>query len=170
MLGLSCSRWSKSEIDFYAENVIIDIRGDRVHVTGKYFFQNRSSLDKKVTIYYPFPVDSVHAYPDVIMLDRSFHKDPGGIYFDISIPARTVDSFKILYQQKLNARHCRYITSTTRHWRRPLKTAAFTVVAPVDIKLIMNYPVTGAEVINDTAFYYIRLKNFYPLVDLKIQW
>lgn len=170
MLGLSCARSPKSEIDFYAENVIIDLRGNRVHVTGKYFFQNRSPLDKKVTMYYPFPVDSVHSYPDVILLDRFFQKGPGGIYFDISIRAQAVDSFKILYQQGLNSRQCRYITSTTRRWRRPLKSAAFTVVAPVEKKIVMNYPVTGAEVVDDTAFYYIRLKNFYPHDDLKVRW
>ncbi len=170
ILVLSCSRPSRPEIDFFKENVIIDIRGDRVHVTGKYFLRNQTAVSKRVTLYYPFPVDAQHSYPDIILFDRSFSRDSSGISFEMSIPGHAVDSFKILYQQKLAGRQCRYITTTTRQWRRPLKSAVFTVVAPVKQQLTMNYPVSGAEVVDDTAFYYIRFKDFYPSEDLRVNW
>lgn len=170
ILALSCSRSSRPEIDFFKENVIVDIRGDRVHVTGKYFLRNQTAVDKRVTLYYPFPVDGHHFYPDIILIDRPFEKDSSGIKFEMPIAGHATDSFKVLYQQKLTGRQCRYITTTTRRWQRPLRSAAFTVVAPVSQRLVMNYPVSGAEIVDDTAFYYIHFKNFYPSEDLKITW
>jgi hypothetical protein len=167
---VSCSKSPPPQIDFYKENVVIDILKDRVSVVGLYYMKNLTKVDKRVTFYYPFPVDSFHVYPDVILIDYPFSKDTAGIYFDLSIPANSADSFKVLYQQKLTSRQCRYITLTTRKWQRPIKTAAFTVIAPEFLKLDINYPVSGKETISDTVFYYIRLKNFFPGADLKIKW
>jgi len=167
---ISCSKSQPPQIDFFKENVVIDILKDRVNVTGIYYMKNLTNIDKRVTFYYPFPVDSLHAYPDIILIDYPFDKDTAGIYFDLSIPARQADSFKVLYQQKLTKRQCRYITLTTRQWQRPIKFASFTVIAPEFLKLNINYPVSGKETINDTVFYYIRLKNFFPGADLKIKW
>ena len=167
---ISCSKKSSNPIDFYKENVVIDILKDRVNVTGIYYMKNLTGIDKRVTFYYPFPVDSFHAYPDIILIDYPFRKDTAGIYFDLSIHAHKSDSFKVLYQQKLTGRQCRYITLTTRQWQKPIQSAAFTVIAPEFLKLNINYPVKGRETIDDTVFYYIRLKNFFPGADLKIKW
>jgi hypothetical protein len=168
--AISCNRPPLNPIDFYRENVVIDILKDRVSVAGLYYMKNLTKLDKKVTFYYPFPVDSFHAYPDIILIDYPFRKDTAGIYFEMSIPAGKVDSFKVLYQQKISGRQCRYVTLTTRQWRRPVKEAAFTVIAPGFLKLDINYPVIATETISDTVFHYIRLKRFYPEADLKIKW
>ena len=168
--AISCNRPPGNPIDFFKENVVIDILKDRMNVTGIYYMKNLTGIDKRVTFYFPFPVDSFHAYPDIILIDYPFSKDTAGIYFDLSIPAHRADSFKVLYQQKLTGRQCRYITLTTRQWQRPIKSAAFTVIAPEFLKLNINYPVKGRETIDDTVFYYIRLKNFFPGADLKIKW
>jgi hypothetical protein len=168
--AIACNRPPGNPIDFYKENVIIDLLKDRVNVTGIYYVKNLTNIDREVTFYYPFPVDSFQAYPDIILIDYPFRKDPYGIYFDMTIPARKADSFKVLYQQKLNGRQCRYITLTTRQWGRPIQEAAFTVVAPEFQKLDINYPVIAKEEINDTLFHYIRIKKFYPGADLKIKW
>jgi hypothetical protein len=167
---ISCSKSPAPQIDFYKENVVIDILKDQVSVVGIYYMKNLTKADKKVKFFYPFPVDSFQAYPDLILIDYPFDKDKEGIYFDMSFPARRVDSFKVLYQQKLKGRQCRYITLTTRQWQRPIQDAAFTVVAPGFLKLKINYPVVGKETINDTVFYYIRMKKFYPGADLEIKW
>jgi hypothetical protein len=167
---ISCTKSPAPQIDFYKENVVIDILNDRVSVVGLYYMKNLTGIDKQVTFFYPFPVDSFHAYPDIILIDYPFSKDTAGIYFDLSIPAHKADSFKVLYQQKLTGRQCRYITLTTRQWQKPIQSAAFTVIAPEFLKLNINYPVKGRETIDDTVFYYIRLKNFFPGADLKIKW
>ena len=170
LLLFACPRTKPPTIDFYRENVLIEILGGRVVVTGIYYMKNLTDIGKRVTFYYPFPVDSYQSYPDIIMIDYSFGKDSAGIYFDLSIPAHAADSFRILYQQKLIDNQCRYITLTTRQWLRPIKSAAFTVIAPIAMKLTINYPVSRKEVVDDTVFYYIRLKNFYPGADLKVKW
>lgn len=167
---ISCKRPPGNPIDFYKENVVIDILKDRVSVVGIYYMKNLTKVDKKVKFFYPFAVDSFQAYPDLILIDYPFDKDKEGIYFDMSFPARRVDSFKVLFQQKSSGRQYRYITLTTRQWQRPIQDAAFTVVAPGFLKLKINYPVVGKETINDTVFYYIRMKKFYPGADLEIKW
>jgi hypothetical protein len=168
--AMSCNRPPANPVDFYRENVVIDILKERVNVTGIYYVKNMTGADRKVTFYYPFPVDSFQSYPDVILIDYPFRKDPYGLYFDMSIPAHKADSFKVLYQQKITGRQCRYITMTTRQWGRPIQEAAFTVIAPEFLKLDINYPVIGQETISDTVFHYIRIKKFYPGADLKIKW
>jgi len=170
LLVFACPRTKPPTIDFYRENVLIEILSGRVVVTGMYYMRNLTDIGKRVTFCYPFPVDSFQSFPDIILIDYAFGKDSSGIYFDLSIPARAVDSFKVLYQQKLTGNQCRYITLTTRQWLRPIKSAAFTVIAPIAMKLNINYPVSRKEVVDDTVFYYIRLKNFYPGADLRVKW
>lgn len=167
---MACNHPPGNQIDFYKENVVIDILKDRVSVVGIYYMKNLTRDNKRVTFHYPFPVDSFHVYPDVILIDYPFVKDTAGIDFDLTFSANKVDSFKVLYQQKLNGRQARYVTLPSRQWQRPIKNAAFTVIAPEFLKLSINFPVSATETISDTVFYYIRLKNFLPGADLKIKW
>ncbi|MEO0205433.1 MAG: hypothetical protein ABIL22_02015 [candidate division WOR-3 bacterium] len=160
----------KPTIDFYAENITIEIDKSRARVSGTYFFENLTPYPKRIKFYYPFPVDSLHSYPDTILLAHPYEKDSTGIHFAMSIGPKNIDSFKIVYEQKLKRNQFRYITTTTKKWQRPIKEARFTIVSPQDLSPQINYHIAKEETIANKCYYFIIQKEFYPGEDLIIKW
>jgi len=158
------------EIDFFKEDIKIEIEDNRAKVSGIYFFKNFTKNRKRVKFYYPFSVDSNHSYPETILLDYLYEKDSAGIYFTMRLNPQKIDSFKITYEQRLRHRNFRYITTTTRKWQRPIKEANFTIIMPEGLSAKINYSVFKDRKIGDRHYYYIYKRNFYPEEDLKIQW
>jgi hypothetical protein len=167
---LSCQKQNGLPIDFYKEQVNIEISTDQAKVTGEYFFKNLTGEAKKITFYYPFPVDSIQLYPSLILLDCSFTKDSSGLQFVMSIGANAKENFKITYVQPLKARRFRYITTTTQEWKRPIKEAKFIIIAPRDLDLKINYRVTKSVMRGGIIEHMIVRKHFYPETDLMITW
>lgn len=160
----------KTEIDFYAEKIYIELGLIEVRVTGEYFFENTTQTVKFVKFFYPFPVDSFHYYPDIILLDFSYDKDTNGIYFVMKMEPGKKNSFKITYCQKLKKRYFRYITTTTRKWKKPIGNAEFLIIAPRNFNLKINYSINKAEFYRDKQYCSIIKKNFFPEQDLIIEW
>jgi hypothetical protein len=167
---LSCQKQTGLPIDFYKEQVNIEVSADQARVTGEYFFKNLTGEAKKIIFYYPFPVDSVQLYPSPILLDFPFTKDTTGLEFVLSIGSKAEERFKITYVQSLKVRRFRYITTTTREWRRAIKEAKFIVTAPRDLHLKINYPVAKTIERGNNNIYTIIRKQFYPDTDLVITW
>ena len=157
-------------IDFFKENVVIKISGSGVKVTGRYFFKNLTGQDKRITFYYPFPVDSNHVYPDTIMLDHPYTKDTAGIYFDMSMKAQRIDSFKISYYQKTRTQQFTYITTTTQQWKKPIKQALFTIIAPASLQVRFSYSPYTYKKVNDKSVFTVKKTDFFPENDLAIKW
>jgi len=160
----------KPEIDFCKENIIIEIENDHAKVTGNYYFENTTSIRKQVKFYYPFPVDSNHSYPDIILIDYPFEKDSSGIYFTMSIDKYKTDSFKIIYDQRLKKNRFCYITTTTRRWKRPIKEANFVIIMPDSLVIKTNYKMTDKKKMGNKYRYYIKRRIFYPKNDLIVEW
>ncbi|MEO0124389.1 MAG: hypothetical protein ABIL69_10360 [candidate division WOR-3 bacterium] len=160
----------KPIVDFYQEKITIEIDSASALVQGEYFFANNTDSRKIVKFFYPFPVDSNHYYPDIIMLDYPYEKDTNGIYFSMPIKPGKENSFKIGYRQRLNKRYFRYITTTTRKWGKSINTAEFFILARKDLKLHINYKITKTELRNNMICYTIVMKRFYPTQDLIIKW
>ncbi|MGQ9816664.1 MAG: hypothetical protein ACUVQ3_01750 [bacterium] len=160
----------KPSIDFYAEKIFIELESMEVRVTGEYFFENFMQATKIVKFFYPFPVDSVHSYPSIILLDLSYEKDTNGIIFEMRMKPGKDNSFRITYQQKLRKRQFRYITTTTRNWKRPIKNAEFIIVANKSAKLKTNYQINKMEFYRDKQYCRIIKKEFFPGEDLIIEW
>ncbi len=167
---LSCQKPTGLPIDFYKEQVNIEISTEQAKVTGEYFFKNQTSEAKKITFYYPFPVDSIQLYPSLILLDFPFTKDTSGLEFVLSIGSKAKERFKITYVQPLKAQCFRYITTTTREWKRPIKEAKFIIIAPGDLDLKINYRVTKSVMRGGIIEHMIVRKHFYPETDLMITW
>lgn len=157
-------------IDFFKEDVIIEVLDGRVRVTGIYFFENLTQIGKRIKFYYPFPVDSNHHYPDTISLSYPYKKDSAGVFFSISLRPNSIDSFKITYEQQIENPFFRYITTTTIVWKRPIKEARFTIVAPETVSLRTNYSFSERKNIDEYWLYLIQIKDFFPEEDLIITW
>jgi hypothetical protein len=157
-------------IDFFKENVTIEVLNGRVKVTGSYIFRNLTDIGKRVKFYYPFPVDSNHHFPDTISIDRPYEKDSTGISFWLSLKPNGVDSFEITYEQLIDRPFFRYITTTTKVWKRPIKEANFTIVAPETLAVSANYAFSEPVKIGENLHYFIPISNFLPEEDLIVRW
>lgn len=157
-------------IDFFKEDVTIEIVNGRAKVTGVYYFRNLTNIGKRIRFYYPFPVDSNHHFPDVISIDFPYTKDSAGIYFSLSMRPNSVGSFKVVYEQRIERPYFKYITTTTKLWKRPIKEARFTVVVPETLSISANYAFTEPKRIDENLCYCIPVNNFFPVEDLIISW
>jgi len=157
-------------IDFYKENVTIAVTGAVARVTGVYYFKNLTDVGKRVKFYYPFPVDSNHGFPDTIAIKYPFEADSAGIYFWLSIGPSSIDSFVIYYEQGVKEPFFRYITTTTQEWKRPIKEADFTIIAPETLAIDVNYAFSEPVNIDGYRHYSIPVMDFLPEEDLIISW
>ena len=157
-------------IDFFKEDVTIEVLDSRVKVIGVYYFKNLTDVGKRVKFYYPFPVDSNHHFPDTITISYPFEMDSAGIYFWLSIAPRSIDSFVISYEQQVTVPFFTYITTTTHKWNRPIKEAIFTIVTPETLAINANYAFSELKNIDGYVHYSILMRDFFPEVDLMIRW
>ena len=169
-ISLLCMCQQAPPIDFFKEDVKIEVLDARVRVSGVYYFRNLTDIGKRIRFYYPFPVDSNHYFPDTISLGYPFEKDSSGIYFWLSIGANSVDSFEITYEQQIGRPFFRYITTTTQVWKRPIKEADFTIIAAETLAVNANYPFSEVTTIDGYRHYSIPIKDFFPEEDLIISW
>jgi hypothetical protein len=151
---------------------------DTLEIRGTYFFENTDSLKHTTSIYYPFPVDSIHDYPFFIELKRSSGKIDSsyvavekGIRWRMSVGAGEIDSIVVTYRQKTDGARGRYILTTTRFWGKPLEHAAFTVTVPDRITL------TYWSFTSDTLYtrkgrlvYSAQRTDFLPGEDMLMKW
>ncbi len=170
MAAISCFCSQAPPIDFFKEDVTIEVTGAAVRVTGVYYFKNLTDVGKRVRFYYPFPVDSNHDFPDTIRIEYPFETDSAGIYFWLSIGPNSIDSFVISYEQQVKEPLFRYITTTTHEWKRPIKEAEFTIIAPETLAINANYAFSEPVEIDGYRHYSIPVSNFLPDEDLIIRW
>ncbi len=151
---------------------------DTLKIKGTYFFENTDSLSHTTSIYYPFPVDSILAYPHFIelirssgKLDTTFAKVTKGIRWRMTVGAGETDSIVVTYMQKTTTAQGRYILTTTKFWGKPLKDATFTVAVPDGITLAF-WSFTSDTVFtrNDALVYSTRRSDFLPGEDMVLRW
>lgn len=166
LIIISC--FAEPELDFFAEDITITIHDHTALVTGVYYFKNLTSDRLRVTFYYPFPVDSHHFFPDSIWFFTDYEIDTTGIVFTKIFQPACVDSFAIIYKQRFVDRLFRYITTTTAHWKRPIKRARFTIITPDNVPYEVNYKTLTDTIIDSERRRTILCENFYPEYDLMI--
>lgn len=167
---ITCRKEKELPIDFFKEDITIEIEEGKVKVTGIYFIKNLSSNRIRVNFHYPFPIDANHHYPDTIAMSYPYEKDSSGINFIMRFDPNDVDSFQLTYEQKISKNQCRYITTTTRKWERPIREAHFTIIIPDTLSAKINYALSHSKKINNKHHHYITIQNFFPKEDLKIEW
>lgn len=165
-----CGCRTAPPIDFVGENVTIEILGKRVRVAGVYYLENNTPVGKRIRLYYPFPVDAPHHYPDSISIALPFERDPAGVFFWVALRPNSIDSFKVTYEQHVEGPPVRYITTTARTWARPIKEARFTIIAPDTLEVYVNHGVSERVHVGPWRYYSIRIEDYYPVEDLIITW
>lgn len=169
---ITCHHQITSPIRFLSEEIKISIDSARVKVYGVYIFKNISTRTKTALIYYPFPIDSYHTYPDSIFTSiGSYTKSDSGIYFPITFQARSQETLHVFYRQSVTATQTRYILSTTQKWRYPLQKAFFSIDIDTNRSIKdISYQPQRTDTFNNRLYYYLEKRNFKPSTDLIIKW
>ena len=159
-------------IVFYRERVVISLAPGEVAVEGLYFFRNTSSRERRARVYYPFPIDEDHPYPDQVEVEGfQFTREERGISWWMDFPACSATTVKVRYQQRLYMNSATYILTSTLYWKRPLRRAEFVIKAPLDWQgLTISYSPDRRVTKGGFVYYYITKTDFMPDRDLVIRW
>src|SRR4030042_2195870 len=161
---------SRPPVHFYEEELTFTIREHSVLVEGNYYFKNLTSEIKIVRLFYPFVIDTNQYYPDTIQIGLPYADEKSGITFALSVPGLKENNFNIRFNQPIRFKSYKYITTTTRIWKRPIQKAVFKIIAPDTIEVKANY--TGHRRASEVGYieYIIMLEDFYPDADLIFEW
>jgi len=166
-----------SPLHFAREEIDMKVRPGYVEIGGNYHFTNAFSKPTSARIFYPFPLDSIHGYPDSIVLltrgDTMPHRVPGdsGVYFMMSFVPRQEDSFYAWYRQPLRGNAARYIVTTTRAWGRAIDMARFRISVPASLQDVkLSYRPDRIERTDSIVVYHFARRGFYPDKDVVVTW
>lgn len=180
-----------SPVHFAREEITMDVRPGTLEVRGMYHFTCSAREPLVASVFYPFPLDSTHLYPDSIELrtpsaDRrspnagvqsptlercSFVRQDSGVAFRMRFRPEGEDSFSAYYRQQVKANSATYIVTTTRKWKRPIDLAQFRITVPASFKDVMLTFKADSVVRSDsTATYFFTGKKFYPDKDVTVTW
>jgi hypothetical protein len=153
----------------------MSVDSGKVSISANYYFKNYSNEAKSALIFYPFPIDEFHSYPDSIdVVGLKYTKTDSGINFVIHFKPIVIETLRVFYRQRLNDNQARYILTTTQNWQRPLKEARFVIDFSENLAepkfLYFSYKADSLIKRDNRIFYYLYKKNFMPKTDLIAVW
>ncbi len=159
-------------IHFAREEVALHVRPGTLDVGGMYHFTCTAPSPLVAGIFYPFPIDSTHLYPDSVELPgHRFTRADSGVSFRMKFQPGAEDSFFAWYRQPLKTNSARYIVTSTRKWRRPIDLAQFRVTVPASFQGVeLSFRPDSMARTESTTTYFITRSRFYPDRDLVVTW
>ncbi len=176
----------------------MDVRPGTLEVRGMYHFTCSAKEPLVASLFYPFPLDSTHPYPDSIELRtttavrqapnagvrtpdsavrrsalelRTFLRQDSGVSFRMQFRPGNEDSFFAYYRQPLKTNSATYIVTTTRKWKRPIDLAQFRVTVPASFKDVkLTYKPDSVAKTDSTTSYFFARERFYPNKDVIVTW
>jgi hypothetical protein len=137
-----------------------------------YHFTNSLANPATAVIFYPFPLDSIHAWPDSVLVPGyEFERSDSGVAFKMLFKPQVEDSFLAYYRQSLHGRQARYIVTTTQVWKRAIDQARFRIIVPANFKDVkLNYKPDAVVRTDTTVIYSFTRRGFFPNKDVVITW
>jgi len=168
----------EAAILFHSEKLTIQVMEDQCILTGEYTFQNPASAPAQQALYYPVSVDSMLPYPDLFQVKDlyneaviRFQNQAKGIRFAVTIPAYSMRTFQVTYQQKCPNQMFEYILISTSEWKRPLTRCEILIYMPSKLAIReMSFPMTRLRETDGFQVYYFKQSRFQPNRNLKICW
>lgn len=150
----------------------MDVRPGVLEVRGMYHFTCSAQEPLVASVFYPFPVDSTHLYPDSIDIrQHGFQKQDSGVSFRMRFRPSIEDSFFAYYRQPLRVNSATYIVTTTRKWNRPIDLARFRVTVPADFRDVkLTFKADSVAKSDSVVTYYFARKRFFPDRDVTVTW
>jgi hypothetical protein len=176
-----------AQVQFARELIRIAVAADAITVDASYVFVNHTAALQRQPLFYPFPVDSLHPFPDSIAVacdgreiayrerrdgaEMPNRKRADGVLLSIDVPARGQAVLHVFYRQPSLDRSACYILTSTSAWERALEVARFEITVPARLELVdVSHDVD--DVIDDhgTRTHIIDRENFLPERDLCLRW
>jgi hypothetical protein len=163
-------------VQFARELISIAVEDTSITVDGIYVLRNPAPFPRPQTLFYPFPVDSTHPYPDSISVWRrkqpvEFGVREDGVVFSVEIPAEGAVGIRVIYRQACPGQSGCYILTTTAAWERPLKSADFVITLADGLELEWTaYEVLPVEDEGGRSRYEFSREDFMPDRDLCLRW
>ncbi|HTW92466.1 MAG TPA: hypothetical protein VMH22_12255 [bacterium] len=161
-----------SPVHFAREEIAMDVRPGTLEVRGMYHFTSSSKDPLVASVFYPFPLDPTHLYPDSVEIrQHGFQRQDSGVSFKMRFQPGVEDSFFAYYQQPLKANSATYIVTTTRKWKRPIDRARFHITVPENLTgVTLTYKADSTVMSGGTVSYFFTRKQFYPDKDVTVKW
>jgi hypothetical protein len=169
-----------SPVRFVREYVKVALSGDRVHVSGLYYFRNASAGSVEQGIEYPFPVDRFHPYPATVRVYDETGSEPrpmgflqgrSSVRWMMRFGPNEERRVRVHYWQDVFEPSATYIVSSTQKWERPIELAEFEFRVPSGLGEVQtSFTPDRSDVSGDTIVYYMRREDFLPDDDLVVTW
>lgn len=163
--------------DFSSEKLTFTIHPQFVEMSGSYFFTNRTGKPVLLPIIYPFSINTRQFFPDSIVIRLAdgrplkFKRGEDNIAFALPLAASGKTELVVYFRQPVSEPQFEYILTSTKSWRKPLKSADFSVIVPQSCSLTdLSLPF---EKIDTTAGFYnyrLHFEEFYPDKNFKFSW
>jgi len=150
----------------------MDVRPGTLEVLGMYHFKSSAKEPLVASVFYPFPLDSTHLYPDSIDIrQHGFQRQDSGVSFWMRFQPNAEDSFFAYYRQPLRVNSATYIVTTTRKWKRPIDLARFRVTVPAGFKDVnLTFKPDSVARSDISVSYFFSRKRFFPDKDVTVTW
>jgi hypothetical protein len=150
----------------------MDVRPGTLEVRGMYHFTCSAKEPLVASVFYPFPLDSTHLYPDSIDIrQHAFERQDSGVAFRMRFQPNAEDSFFAYYRQPLKANSATYIVTTTRKWKRPIDIARFRVTVPAGFKDVkLTFKADSVVRTGSTVAHIFMRRGFFPDRDVTVTW
>ena len=165
------------DVSFQKEHLDIIVYDSSCTLEGRYFLENNANRNLRVPIYYPIAVDSSQAFPaEIIVKDEDgqpikYRQDDTGISFSVKLPADTISSIFIHYEQNIKQNRFEYIVESTKNWGEPLQKAIINIHVPRNYRLSStSFPYKKVKKGEDKLIYIIEKEDFYPDKNVIIKW
>jgi hypothetical protein len=155
-------------VSFTEEYIEFRLSGTTFTVNGNYYFVNHSGESVSKIISYPFPValsciDSIH----IFNLDDgkyiSYEKTRQAAVFHLDCRPGDTVRLNIFYKQTNVTDTVRYILTTTKNWKQPLKKAEYTFTTESSRKILsFSYPPDKSSLKGREQKYFWSRKEFLP--------
>lgn len=168
-------------IAFDSEIVRLLVEEDSLRVEGTYRFLCRSTGPSTITLFFPYPEDSLLGAARTAVLEGRapggaweplrFEEFPSGVRWFVPLDRGDTLEVRTVYRQALRSTYARYIVTSTQAWGRPLSHARFEVYLPEGAELERaSFPFELDRAAGGEPFYSFATEQFMPDRDIVVEW
>ena len=172
---------SFTTVRFDRERIEVEVEHSTIRVVGHYRYVNESALPAVLRLRVPFPIDPEHPQPTAVILSEA--AEDGRMLRIVSPSVRGEDVtcrlvfmpgeakwLRLSYLQSTRVSAGRYILTTTRAWRYPMKQADYTLNLPPGFSLVSSSYALTTLTADRWKTYGFSRADFYPEHDWEFAW
>jgi len=166
---------------FDRETVVLRIAPGVVEVDGRYEFLSAGTGPDSVSLFYPYPRDSLLGPAETRVVEGGCDRGPvrpmpfvehppAGVGWRVPLSGCKRLTIHTIYRQRLETTYARYIVTTTAAWGRPLRRARFEIhLPPGTVPEQFSFPFKKDSRAGGNTWTY-ETTDFMPATDVVVRW